>query len=155
MGSRVRDVGARVLGTGVAIRLATKTEVRAMQRARHGRAFEPEPVGSYRYAEPDHPAASGEAYVVVQAFVEFARDEEVSQRWGGSQRFGERVSLVEDATLDLVRLAREAWDEDFGDLLGDMRIHELGISRWELLSAPRRIELAPDLEARLVPLRRA
>jgi hypothetical protein len=55
------------------------------------------------------------------------------------------VSVVEDATLDLVRLAQEAWDEDFSDLLADMRIHELGTSRWELLSAPRRLELAPDL----------
>ena len=152
--STVGRVGARVLGTGVVIRLATQAEVRAMQRARHGRPVELEPVGSYRYAEPDRPAASGEAYVVSQAFVELAQDDGTNQRWGGYQRFGERVSLVEDATLDLVKLAREAWDEDFGDLLAEMRIHELGTSRWELLSAPRRIEITPDLEARLAPLRR-
>ena len=47
------------------------------------------------------------------------------------QRFGECVSLVEDATLDLVRLAGDAWDEGFVDLLADMRIHELGTSRSE------------------------
>jgi hypothetical protein len=125
-----------------------------MQRARHGRAFAPEPAGSYRFAESDPPAASGEAYVVVEAFVEVALADGTEQRWAGPQRFGERVPMGQDATLDLVRLAREAWDEDFGDLLGDMRMHELGVSRWELLSAPRRIELAPNLEQRLAPLRR-
>ncbi|WP_170179244.1 hypothetical protein [Solirubrobacter pauli] len=35
-----------------------------------------------------------------------------------------------------------------------MGIAGLGVSRWQLMSAPRRIELSPDLEAALAPLRR-
>jgi hypothetical protein len=35
-----------------------------------------------------------------------------------------------------------------------MRIAGLGVSRWELMSAPRRIELEPELIERLAPLRR-
>ncbi len=37
--------------------------------------------------------------------------------------------------------------EDLFDLLADMRIAGLGVSRWELTSAPRRIELAAELQA--------
>ena len=147
------DVGARVLGTGVAIRLATEAEVGAIERARHGRELDPMPAGSYRYAEPDGPLADGEAYVVSQAFVEFIADQ-ANKRWESYERFGERVSLMEDATLDLLRLAQEAWAEDFSDLLAEMRQAALGTTRWELASAPRRIELAPRLENRLAPLRR-
>jgi hypothetical protein len=146
-------VGARVLGTGVAIRLATKAEAGAIERARHGRELDPVPAGSYRYAEPDRPLEDGEAYVVSQAFVEFV-DGQADQRWVSYERFGERVSRVEDATLDLLGLAQEAWAEDFSDLLADMRQAGLGTTRWELASAPRRIELAPGLEELLAPLRR-
>jgi hypothetical protein len=35
-----------------------------------------------------------------------------------------------------------------------MRIARMSVSRWEFVSAPRRYELAPELEARLAPLRR-
>jgi hypothetical protein len=44
--------------------------------------------------------------------------------------------------------------EDLFDLLADMRIAGLGVSRWGLTSAPRRIELAAELQARPAPLRR-
>ena len=146
-------MAARVIGTGVAIRLATADEAGAIERARHSGTLEPEPTGSYRYAEPDRPLGSDEAYVVSQAFVEFVEDEADLQRWMSYERFGDRVSLIEDATVDLRRFADEAWAEDMSDLLADMRIHGLGTSREELRSAPRRTELAPELQARLAPLR--
>lgn len=49
---------------------------------------------------------------------------------------------------------RPLGEDLIADLLSDMRIAGLGVSRWALASAPRRIELTPDLEARLAPLRR-
>jgi hypothetical protein len=139
-------------GTGVAIRLATEAEAGAIERARPGANLIPVPVGSYRYAEPDRSLEDGEAYVVSQAFVEFV-DGQANQRWVSYERFGERVSLVEDATRDLLGLAQETWAEDLSDLLADMRQAGLGTTRWEPASAPRRIELAPGLEELLAPLR--
>jgi hypothetical protein len=135
------------------IRLASESEVAAIEHARHGRDLDPAPSGSYRYAEPDRPLEDGEAYVVAQAFAEFVADD-VAQRWVSYERFGDRVSLVEDATLSLIALAEETWAEDLIDLLADMRMGGIGVSRWALKSAPRRFELAPELEAGLAPLRR-
>jgi hypothetical protein len=58
-----------------------------------------------------------------------------------------------DATLELLRLVHET-TEDLIDLIADMRHAGLRVSRWEVLTAPRRVELAPELERRLAPLRR-
>src|SRR4051812_28789229 len=49
------------------------------------------------------------------------------------------------------RLPAEANDV-FAD--PDVGIAGLGISRWQLMSGPHRVELAPDLETLLAPLRR-
>jgi hypothetical protein len=56
--------------------------------------------------------------------------------------------------MNLLALAAETEADGLIDLLGDMGIAGLRVSRWGLMSAPRRIELAPELEARLAPLRR-
>jgi hypothetical protein len=63
------------------------------------------------------------------------------------------VSVLEDATMALLAVVEET-TEDLIDLLADMRIAGLGVSRWGLTSAPRRIELAAELQARPAPLRR-
>jgi hypothetical protein len=146
-------MGVRVLGTGVLIRLASEDEVRAVEQARHGRDFELEPSRSFQFTEPDRPLAKSEVYVVSQTFVDFA-DEDDRERWGSYEHHAHSVSIVDDATMDLLALADETASEGLVDLLADMRIAGLGVSRWELLSATRSIELAPELEVRLVPLRR-
>lgn len=147
-------VGVRVLGTGVLIRLASDDEVQAVERARYGRDLELVPSRSYRGGGLYGPVAKNEVLVVSQAFVEFA-DGANEERWGSYEHHGHRLSVVRDATLELLLLAEETGGEDLvEDLLSDMRIAELGVSRWELMSAPRRIELEPELEARLAPLRR-
>jgi hypothetical protein len=56
--------------------------------------------------------------------------------------------------MRLLALAEETAPEGLIDLLGDMGIAGLGISRWQLMSGPHRVELAPDLETLLAPLRR-
>jgi hypothetical protein len=63
----------------------------------------------------------------------------------------DEVDVVAQA---FVELADEAAHDIVEDLLGDLRIDGRDVPRWELLSAPRRIELAPELQARLAPLRR-
>ena len=144
-------VAFRVLGAGVLIRLATDQEVRAVERAGYGLDLKLE--RSYRFTQPDRPLLDGEVYVVSQTFVDF-RDGDVQERWVSAEHHGHRVSVVDDATMDLLELARETEYEGLIDLLGDMGIAGLAVSRWGLMSAPRRIELAPELEARLAPLRR-
>jgi hypothetical protein len=62
------------------------------------------------------------------------------------------VSVPEDATMALVALV-DKMTEDLFDPLADTRIAGLGVSRWELTSAPRRIELAAELQARPAPRR--
>ena len=57
-------------------------------------------------------------------------------------------------TLEVLELAHDTTRDLVEDLMSDMRIEGLSVSRWEFVSAPRRFELAPELEARLVPLRR-
>jgi hypothetical protein len=145
-------VAVRVLGAGVCIRLATETEAEAVEGARHGRDLVPEPSGSYRYREPDRPLAHGEVYIVSQAFVDIASGV-IEDRWESYEHHGDRVSTLEDATLPLLAIADKT-AEDLIELLGDMRIAGLDVSRWELMSAPRRVELGPELEARLAPRRR-
>jgi hypothetical protein len=132
--------------------LATDDEVEALKRAQHGRALRLEPTRSYRHVERPWPLGTNEVYVVSQAFVEFT-DGGATQRWVSDEHHGHAVSVLRDATMDLLAIAGETAD-DLVDLLAEMRIAGLGVTRWELMSAPRRIELASDLEARLAPLRR-
>jgi hypothetical protein len=141
-------VAVRVLGAGVEIRLATQDEVRAVEGARRGHGFALESGRSFRFLAPDRPLAKGEAYVVSRAFVDFV-DEGVEERWGSAEHHGWRVSTIDDATIDLLNLAEETADEGLLELLADMGIAGLGVSRWALMSAPRRIELDEELEARL------
>jgi hypothetical protein len=141
-----------VHGAGVALRLATEDEVEALKRARHGRGLRLEPSRSHTYVERPQPLATDEVYVVSQAFVEFT-DGGGTERWVSYEHHGHIVSVLSDATMELLELAGDA-AEDLVDLLADMRIAGLGVTRWELMSAPRRIELTSDLEARLAPLRR-
>jgi hypothetical protein len=147
-------VAARVLATGILIRLATDSEVRAAEDGRRGLLFRPEPPRAFWFARPSRPPAEGEAYVVSQVFVEFVDDRHGEQRWEGAEHHGHAVSLTEDATMDLLKLAAETADDGFIELLGDMGIARVGVSRWALMSAPRRIDLSPELEGALAPLRR-
>jgi hypothetical protein len=146
-------VAFRVLGTGVLIRSATDDEVRAVEAARRGREFHLEGPRNWRLELAPAPPAAGEALVVGQAFVDF-EDGGSQQRWVAAEHHGQVVSLVRDATLDLLSLAEEAAREGLIELLSDMGIAGLGASRWGFMSAPHRIELAAELERRLAPLRR-
>jgi hypothetical protein len=141
-------VAASVRATGVAIRLPTDEEAEAVAAARHGRPFEPTPPRSTTLAQPESPPAGDDLLVVSQAFVEHG-----DERWVSFEHHGHVVPASRDATLELLRLADDTV-EDLIDILSDMRIAGLGVSRWALMSAPRRIELAPDLLERLAPLRR-
>jgi hypothetical protein len=139
-------------GTGVGVRLATDAEAQAVAAAHHGREFVLTPSRSFVFREPDWPLRQDEALVVSQAFVEFVHDGR-EDRWVSYEHHGHAVSTSSDATMELLRLVDDTV-EDLIDLLSDMRIAGLGLSRWELMSAPRRIELDPGLVERLAPLRR-
>ena len=76
------------------------------------------------------------------------------QRWVSYEHHRLQIRTHQDATIPLLELARETALEGLIDLLGDMGIAGLGISRWHLMSAPHRVELAADLQAALAPLRR-
>jgi len=141
-----------VVGAGVLIRLATADETVAVERARRGHGFNLDPERSYRLNTPERPLAEAEVYVVGHAFVDF-QERDAVERWASAEHHGQSVSVTEDATMDLLKLAEDA-AEGFIDLLGDMGIAGLPISRWELMSAPRRIELTSELQARLAPRRR-
>jgi hypothetical protein len=146
-------VAVHVLGTGVVIRLADEDEARAVEQTRRGREFRLEPERSYRLAVPERPLSEGEVYVVGQTFVDFV-DDEGGHHWTAAEQHGWRISEAEDATVDLLRLAEEAAADWLIDLLGDMGIAGVGVSRWSLMSAPGRIVLTPELEGRQSPLRR-
>jgi hypothetical protein len=126
-----------VRGTGVALRLAgeeTKCSVRTL--------------GSGR------PPADDEVSVVGQAFVDVILDGH-EDRWTSFELRGLTVPTDRDATMDLLRVVDATIAEGgFIELLGDMGIAGLPVSRWELMSAPRTIELDPALRESLAPLRR-
>jgi len=146
-------MAVEVVGNGVLFRLATDAEVRVLTRAQHGGDFHlDDPPRSYFYEPADRPATSDEVYIVNQAFVDLDLDG-VSDRWLGTEHHGRFVSIRGDATIQLLTLRAET-EEDLIDLLADMRISQLPVTRWQIMSAPRRTELASDLEARLAPLRR-
>jgi hypothetical protein len=138
-----------VRGTGVILRAATDDEVQAVAAAQRGLPYELGPAVSYMMESPDAPLGDNDVLIVAQAFVELSD----GQRWTSYEHHGHVVPGDRDASLELIRLADDVAD-DLIDLLGDLRIAGTGISRWALFSAPRRIELAPGLAARLAPLRR-
>jgi hypothetical protein len=141
-----------VVATGVVLRLASGAERQAVARARRGYELEFAPPRSFQFT-PSDVARAGGALVVSQAFAD-VDDGSGTQRWRSSEHHGRHVPTHEDATLPLLRLAQETAAEGLIELLGDMGIAGLGVSRWELMSAPHRIELTADLEAALAPLRR-
>jgi hypothetical protein len=142
---RSRAVAVDVRGTGVIVREATAAEIEALARWRRG--AEAGLAGSFSITDQGAPGTD-DVPVVATAFVEFD-----GQRWTATDHHGRTIPADRDATLELLAVAREA-EDDLIDLLADMRIADLEVTRWELLSAPRRIELAPGLAARLAPLRR-
>ena len=142
-----------VIGTGVLIRPATDQEQDALESARRGHAFTLQPERSFRLDQPARRLGPDEVYVVSQAFVDFVV-EQTPQRWHAAEHHGHDISLQSDPTKDLLRLADETAMDGLADLLSDLGIAGLKVSRWALFSAPQRIELTPDLEARLAPLRR-
>jgi hypothetical protein len=143
-------VAVNVIGTGVTLRLPDQEELQAIERARAGGQFELPRSHSYTEGPPPGPH---DIYVVSQAFVEFADDEGV-HRWESFEHHGATLPTDRDAALELVQLADDTAHDLVEDLMSDMRIARLGVSRWEFVSAPRRYELASDLEAQLAPLRR-
>jgi hypothetical protein len=146
-------MGSPVIATGVHMRLASEAEAHAVMQARRGFGFDLEPPRSFQYIESDPVFADDAVVVVSQTFVDF--DDGASQhRWVSYEHHGLQIRTHEDATIPLLELARETAPEGLIDLLGDMGIAGLGISRWQLMSAPHRIERAADLQAALAPLRR-
>ena len=144
------SVTVNVISTGVSLRLPDREELDAIKRARAGGQFDLPRSHSYTEGPP---AGPDEVYVVSQAFVEFADDEGV-HRWESYEHHGETLRTNRDVTLELVRMADDTAHDLVEDLFSDMRIARMSVSRWELVSAPRRYELASELEARLAPLRR-
>ncbi len=68
---------------------------------------------------------------------------------------GNRITAVtDDATMALLALAHETAEDGLLELLADFGIAGIAVSRWQLMSAPRRIDLARPLRERLAPLRR-
>jgi hypothetical protein len=145
-------MAAVVHGTGAALRLATDAEARAVAAAAGGGEFSLTPPRSFAFAAPERPPGDDETLVVCQAFVDVDH-RGVSHRCHGPEHHGQAVSTVHEASLDLLRLAGEAREDMLG-ILGDLRIAGMRVSRWQLMSAPSRIELEPDLARRLAPLRR-
>ena len=143
----------RVIETGVHIRLASEAETHAVKLARRGHDFDLDPPRSFQYLESDPLPDDEGVFVVSQTFAIFD-DGTGLQRWVSYEHHGLQIGTSEDATMQLLALAEETAPEGVIDLLGDMGIAGLGISRWQLMSAPHRVELAPDLKTALAPLRR-
>jgi hypothetical protein len=145
------SVSVEVLRTGAQIRAATPDEVGAIAAARRGGEVVFNPSRSYSL-HLDAPVAVGDVRVVSQAFVELA-DRGETERRVAMEHHGGSLPTDRDATLELLDLAREAL-EDRIDLLSDLRIGRLRVTRWQLFSAPCVIELDPELESQLAPLQR-
>jgi len=119
----------RLLGTGVELRLPSRWP-----------------------AEHEDPAAvdpkTRKVFIEVQAFAELD-DDGRHVRVGGSVGHGSSVSPATDPTTELLRIAHDARDAHLGDLLGDLRIGGLDITRFAFHAAPFRIELGDSLRERL------
>ena len=48
-------------------------------------------------------------------------------------------------TTQLVEQAMQQRDGNLGNLVGDLRMNGIDVTRWEVYAAPFRIELHPDL----------
>ena len=122
----------RLLGTGVELRLSS--DLLLGDNPLHERQL--------RAAE-----AAGE-FVLVDAgtFAEIEVDGEV-HRIGGAQSIGNQVGLGADPTSQLLEIAERV--RELGDALSHLRIAGFRISRWDFHAAPARLELEPELAARL------
>ncbi len=130
------------------IRQATEEETRAVERALRGHEFVLEPPRSVVFAQPDGPRTDTDVFVVAYTFVDLD-DGSKTQTWTGTEHHGVSISVGEDATIELLELAEEAAGYGLTELLAATGIAGLGVSRWQLMSAPHRIDLAPDLLDRL------
>jgi hypothetical protein len=142
-------VAVDVVGTGVMIRHASDEEVRALRRVRLGHDFALDPTRSFRLSVPDGAITSDGVYVVGQAFADLV-DGGAEHRWLAAEHHGNCMPRARDATTELLRFADDVAQEGLLELLGDMGIEGLHVSRWTLMSAARRIELSFELEALLV-----
>lgn len=122
---------ARVLGTGVRIE-------------RH-----PDPESDLEtHAELEAYGRGEIAYVRAIAFVDVGLDG-ARHRWEWTPSRPAPVRLGQPATAALVDLARDVESNTRGRLLADARVAGLRVSRWDVESAPRRIELETSLRAQL------
>ncbi len=136
-----------MLGTGVRIRLAGDREVLAVRKWNNGFEATLEPPRSYRFDGIGGPPDG--VFVVSRTFVEFDAEGTV-ERWVSYEDHGTRVPVSSSATSALLGIAEETWAEGIADLHGDLKMGGFDVSRWQLVSAPRRIELDEDLRARLL-----
>jgi len=88
-------------------------------------------------------------YVRAIAFVDVELDG-ASHRWEWTPSLPEAVGLGRSATSRLVDLARNVEASTRDRLLVDARVSGLRVGRWEIESAPRRIELDASLHGQLV-----
>lgn len=142
-----------VLGTAVRLRLATDDETRAVVARRRGLEVDLRPQRSHVVTGPAERLGEHEAAIVCEAFVDFAEGD-ASQRWFACEHHGWTVPTDRDPTLAVLLAASAPLDDDLLDLMAAMRIGGLRVSRWQVMSAPRRIELDPALRDRLAPMRR-
>jgi hypothetical protein len=145
-------MSVEVQRTGVVIRAATPEEAAAIAGARRGHDVVLKPRRSYTFDEQRDAPGEDDIRVVSQAFVEFTLSGN-ADRWVGPEHHGVSLAARRDATLELLDLARETLDDRI-DLLSDLRIAGLDVTRWQIFSAPCVIELASGLVSKLVPLRR-
>jgi hypothetical protein len=69
-------------------------------------------------------------------------------RVGGSWGWERPIKLDEDPTSALNEIV-EGERYHLGDLLGDLRIGDMDVTRWEFYAAPFKVELSPKLQERL------
>ena len=69
-------------------------------------------------------------------------------RLGGSWGMERPISLNEDPTSALLEIVKEE-RYHLGNLFGDLRMGNMDVTRWEFYAAPFKVELSPQLQARL------
>jgi len=89
-------------------------------------------------------------YVGWQVFAD-VEDEGRRYELGGSAGGEYAIRLDEDPTTGLLEVLDYARDA-FGDLLGDLRIADADVTRFEFYTAPCKVELSPKLRKRLAGL---
>ena len=87
--------------------------------------------------------SGAEVPVECQVFADLERAGRVD-RVGGTRWGPVMLQKVDDMTNSLVEAAYEGRNH-LGDLFGDMRLAGLPFTRWELYSAPFRVEIDPAL----------